>query len=443
MECPEEMILDIKFTGETKPSHVEIDNQRKKVTLDFAEGVVPSKVELRLILEEGVTMKKPSENPFTLDLTKSCPIVLAYDGKEYRYLVIANYSGNSDENVMKDGPVSDMALMYYGGDHRIGKSDWTSEQLRSNVVYKDRNGKEHWLFDSFLFLETSDGVGHYFESGFDDSNNPQPNEKGANKNDWTKILDKYFAVDGPIARLNKEVGNAIQRVSVPVYKRRIVIFLPVPFYRQTNWGTLSGRIMNFSVKADRIEASKWFVDEVIERFNKLNANYLALDGIYYVAEQLTNNRDYIPAVADYIKSKKLKFYWIPYWGADGMGEWKNMKFDTAFLQPNYAFPSIKPDFDSHFKSIMNYAFSKGMDLEMEFDEYALYNNKLGDYRANRVRDYLRAFKAYGVTAKNKIAYYQSDCMVHALKISAFEQDNELYHEICSMIVERQQRRGEK
>ena len=183
------MILDIKFPGQSKPSHMEIDNQRKKITLDFAEGVVPSNVELKLILEDGVTMKDPSENPFVLNLTKTCPIVLAYAGKDYRYLVIANHSGNSDENVMRDGPVSDMALMYYGGSHRIGMSDWTSEQLRSNVVYQDRNGKEHWLFDSFLFLETSDGGGHYFESGFDDPNNPRPNEKGANKSDWTKILD--------------------------------------------------------------------------------------------------------------------------------------------------------------------------------------------------------------------------------------------------------------
>ena len=156
-QCPEEMILDIKFPGQTKPSHVEIDNQRKKVTLDFAEGVVPSNVELKLILEDGVTMKDPSDNPFVLDLTKTCPIVLAYAGKDYRYLVIANYSGNSDEDLMKDGPVSDMVLMYYGGTHRIGLSDWTPEQLRSNVVYEDRNGKEHWLFDTFLFLETSDG----------------------------------------------------------------------------------------------------------------------------------------------------------------------------------------------------------------------------------------------------------------------------------------------
>lgn len=29
-DCPEEMILDIKFPGQSKPSHMEIDNQRKK-----------------------------------------------------------------------------------------------------------------------------------------------------------------------------------------------------------------------------------------------------------------------------------------------------------------------------------------------------------------------------------------------------------------------------
>lgn len=443
MDRPEEMVLDIKFPGDVKPSHVEIDNQRRKVILDFADGVVPSNVRLQFILEDGVSMKNPSENPFVLDLTRTCNVVLSYAGEDYRYLIIANYSGNSDDNIMKDGPVSDMVLLYYGGTHREGKTDWTPEQLRSNVVYEDRNGEEHWLFDTFLFLETSDGGGHYFESGFDDPNNPQPNVKGATKNDWIKILDKYFAADGPIVRLDREVGNAIQRVSVPVYKRKVVIFLPVPFYRQTNWGTLSGKAMDFTNTSDRIEASKWYVDEVIDRFNNLNLSYISLDGIYYVAEQLTNNRDYIPSVADYIKSKKLKFYWIPYWGADGMGEWKSMKFDAAFLQPNYAFPAQKPDYNSHFKSVMNFATSKGMDLEMEFDEYALYNNRLGDYRADRVRDYLNAFKAYGVTTKNKIAYYQSDCMVHSLKTSTHKQDNDLYHELCSMIVERQQRRGEK
>ncbi|WP_309569283.1 DUF4855 domain-containing protein [Bacteroides ovatus] len=31
-----------------------------------------------------------------------------------------------------------------------------------------------------------------------------------------------------------------------------------------------------------------------------------------------------------------------------MGEWESMKFDAAFLQPNYFFPAQKPDYTSYF-----------------------------------------------------------------------------------------------
>lgn len=439
---PTEMILDVKFPGDVKASKVAIDNERRKVVLDFKAGAKLEHVDMCFVLEDGVSLTIPTDNPSSYDLTKTCSIVLTYSEEDYRYLVISNIDGeDSNDDIMQDGPLSDIALMYYGGTHRIGKSDWTSEQLRSNVSYKDRKGNEHWLFDSFLFLETSDGGGHYFESGFDDPRKPDPNSKGANKEDWLKILDRYFAEDGPIARLDKEIGYAVQRISPPKYIRRLVVFIPAAFYNQKNWGTISGAKMDFSINEHRIIASKWYVDQVILRFNSLHLRYLALDGIYYVSEQLTNNRSYIPDVADYVKSKNLKFYWIPYWGADGMGDWKKMRFDTAFLQPNYAFPPQKPDYDSYFKSIMNYAFDNNMDLEMELDERALYNSH--DYRADRVRDYLKAFKAYGVTGNKKIAYYQSDCMVHSLKTSEYEQDNDLYHDLCSMIIERQNRRGEK
>lgn len=441
VQCPEDMILDIKFPGTIKPSHIVLDNERHKVVLDFDEGIVPDNVDFQFILEDGVTMKEPSGARCVLDLTRTNSFVVSFAGKDYRYLLIANYKDDVQDDVMRDGPVSDMALMYYGGPHRIGKSDWTSGQLRSNVVYEDRNGSEHWLFDSFLFLETSNGNGHYFDSGFVGSSNPD--DIGANKNDWQNILDRYFNADSPIVRLDREIGEAMQRVSVPVYRRKLIVFIPVAFYGQKNWGALDGKNMDFAQDRDRADASKWYVDEVIRRFSSLNLSYLALDGIYFVGEQLTDNRSYIPEVSDYVRSKNLNFYWIPYWGADGMGEWKSMKFDTAFLQPNYAFPAQKPDYTSHFRSVMDFASSKGMDLEMEFDEYALYDNRFGDYRADRVRDYLRAFREYNVIGRNKIAYYQSDCMIHALKTSEYTQDKNLYHEICSMIVERQQKRGEK
>ena len=189
VQCPEDMILDIKFPGTIKPSHIVLDNERHKVVLDFDEGIVPDNVDFQFILEDGVTMKEPSGARCVLDLTRTNSFVVSFAGKDYRYLLIANYKDDVQDDVMRDGPVSDMALMYYGGPHRIGKSDWTSGQLRSNVVYEDRNGSEHWLFDSFLFLETSNGNGHYFDSGFVGSSNPD--DIGANKNDWQNILDRY------------------------------------------------------------------------------------------------------------------------------------------------------------------------------------------------------------------------------------------------------------
>ena len=52
---------------------------------------------------------------------------------------------------MREGPVNDMALLYYGGSHR--PNQWENPALQSNVSYTDLDGVEHWLFDSFLFLE--------------------------------------------------------------------------------------------------------------------------------------------------------------------------------------------------------------------------------------------------------------------------------------------------
>ena len=83
-----------------------------------------------------------------------------------------------------------------------------------------------------------------------------------------------------------------------------------------------------------------------------------------------------------------------------------------------------------------------MALEMEFDERAFKKNSQ-DYRADRLRDYLRAFDSYGIIKSFPIAYYQSDCMVYSLKSSIYEEDRALYNELCTMISKRQKAIGDK
>ena len=55
-----------------------------------------------------------------------------------------------------DGGCHDMVLLYSGGNHRELK--WNAADCAPNVSYTDENGKEHWLFDSYLFLEIYSGL---------------------------------------------------------------------------------------------------------------------------------------------------------------------------------------------------------------------------------------------------------------------------------------------
>ena len=428
-----DFVTGVTVGGDLRPTSIRIDNEMNKISIDFPIGSTPTAIPVELELASGVTMKSPSSTSNTFDLTEIIPIYLEYKGEDYRYLIVGNYLPESiGGGVMQNGPVHDISLLYYGGSHRATR--WTEEELQANVTYTDPAGKENWLFDSFLFLETHTGEGRNFENGL--------GGLGARKTEWQGLVDKYFAADGPIARLNSILSKSATRLGAPKYKRRLIISMPAAYKDQKDWGEISGRAMDFSLTLDCVSACSWYVDYIIRKFNEANLNYLSLDGIYFVAEQLTDNRHYLPQVADYIKSKNLKFYWIPYWGTDGMGEWESMKFDAAFLQPNYFFPAQKPDYTSYFDRVISYAKSKNMALEMEFDERALKKNSQ-DYRADRLRDYLRAFDSYGIIKSFPIAYYQSDCMVYSLKSSIYEEDRALYNELCTMISKRQKARGEK
>lgn len=347
--------------------------------------------------------------------------------------------GRLEKSKMQEGPINDMALLYNGGLHR--KVSWNEAQLQANVSYVDQKGKEHWLIDTFLFLEIINGDGHFYDSGFDHGGK-NPDGTGANKADWTRVIDQYFAPNGPVCRLNEVIKTTAARIGNPKYKRRLVIFVPTPFFNQSNWGELNGKNLDFSNQQDRIAATKWYLAYVEAKIKSLRLDYLSFDGYYYVSEQLTNNREYLPTIASIVREKGHRFYWIPYWGCDGMGEWKSMGFDEAFLQPNYFFPTQKPDYKKRFDDVMNFAQDKGMSLEMEFDERALFGRGK-DYRGERLMEYIKAFSDYDVARKNHVAYYQGDCMFYDLKSSKHPEDQDLYHSICGMVLKRQQARGEK
>ena len=57
-----------------------------------------------------------------------------------------------EPGVSKDKVPSDMVLIYGGSGHRQPLK-WSGSYLKDYVIYTDRSGKKHWLFDGFLCLE--------------------------------------------------------------------------------------------------------------------------------------------------------------------------------------------------------------------------------------------------------------------------------------------------
>ena len=318
--------------------------------------------------------------------------------------------------------IADMVLIYHGGAHRNLK--WNIEQFTPYVVHENRQGKKEWLFDGFLFTEFLDGNGHHFAHG-DETTKP------ARRQEWEELMEYQFEKDKGFSALNQCIAQQIKEIGRPPFKHKLVVVVPVPINEQQDWGSLD-HMMDFSKPEDRIAACKWYIDRFLDRYQKEGYQLLDLEGFYWVSEKDDTFRDILVQVGDYIRSKNLKLFWIPYWTAIGFDNWKTDKFDIAYIQPNY-----------FFKNEINYerldaacAFGKGtnMGLEMEFDERALAATK--ECKRDRLISYIQSFEDNGVFREASIAYYQGGLTIYELSRSKNPLDIELMDRLAKIIIER-------
>lgn len=330
----------------------------------------------------------------------------------------------SSANYARKGWVSDLLLIYNGGAHR--SNVWDEEKFESCIYAKDKNGKYGWLFDSFLFLEIHDGT-NSFASGY----KPTP----ARKDHWMGLMNTNLTEGYGIKALNDCIEKAKRICKDPFRKRKLVMSLPEPIPNQKNWGSVKGKKLDFSKTEDRIEAVKWYIDYVEQRLKQEKLKNVELEGFYWLAEEATNSRTIVNKIADYIRSKGYRFYWIPYFNTDGRDEWKQLGFDQAFLQPNHFFNDNIPD--SRIDEACLIARMQGMSMEMEFDENAA--EKRGN-KGSRMKAYIDGFTRNNVWDTSDVAYYQGGEALYVLK-NGSDKDRKLYNELANIIIERQRKRN--
>lgn len=317
--------------------------------------------------------------------------------------------------------IADLVLIYQGGAHR--SMEWNKDQFTPYVVNQNKQGTKDWLFDGFLFLEFKDGKGRNYAPGYE--------KEAARRTEWEWLMDRQFEKNKAFSALDQCIDQQIKEIGKPSFRHRLIVGIPAPVKGQKDWGSLD-RLMDFSKNEDCIEACKWYIDRFLERYQKEGYKHLNLEGFYWVPENDGPYSDILPQVGDYIRSKNLRLFWIPYWRAVGFDNWKTDKFDFAYIQPNHFFnKSI-----SYERLDAVCAFAKGthMGLEMEFDESALADVK--DSKRDRLISYIKAFEDHNVFKDASVAYYQGGSAIYQLSRSKNPLDKELWDRLAKIIVER-------
>ena len=337
--------------------------------------------------------------------------------------LILNVACSSYEQRQEDKKsIRDMVLIYNGGKFRT--VTWDKEHFSAYVATDHTAEKSaEWLFDGFLFLEIS----YDSQRGF--AKNYRAN--GCRKVEWIDLIDQWLTPGLNIMALDESISEAREVIGGEYHPRRLVISLPEPLFAQTDWGEVDGKPLDFYNDKDRIAASKWYIDYIIKRIDEAELKNLELDGFYWLAEHVIDTHSIVNEVADYVHSKGMDFYWIPYNRGVGRERWAQWGFDHAYLQPNHFFHLDVPD--SRIQDTYDYAAAANMSVEMEFDERVLESR--GD-RRDRLTAYIDTYERNGVFERLDVAYYQGVDAFYLLK-NGTEKERVLYDRLADIITRRQ------
>ena len=164
---------------------------------------------------------------------------------------------------------------------------------------------------------------------------------------WKHYIENTFTENANVDALNKSTAIVGEKLGIPNHKTKVyfsVLHTKVGYGEfPEKFGDIDGdgvdEVMdNF---ADRQKAIKWCIDTTIEKFKAGNYENLTHDAFYWFEEEIAySNADETALLSwtvEYLHSLGYKLFWIPYYQASGFMEWKDLGFDVACMQPNFAF----------------------------------------------------------------------------------------------------------
>lgn len=282
---------------------------------------------------------------------------------EVRYVMLPPAPQSvSWEDEKANDRIKNMVLAYSGGYGDLGT--WKKEDFLPLVGYISPDGIiRDQMFDAVHFI-------------------PYPNLETTAEG-WTNYLNDLFRPGRQLDALNEAMMEYNKRrgtLYIAPVKEKVILTLPYPNPKQTDFGKVREDQDSLSFSASdvgeerafgyRKQALEWYFNQLKMRWDKAEFKYLQLDGIYWYNELIDDavprERELIIETANMVHQQGLRYYWIPYYGAPGLSEWKQLGFDYAFVQPNYYGNNPIPI--DRIEATLEVANKYGMGIEIEGDD---------------------------------------------------------------------------
>jgi len=242
--------------------------------------------------------------------------------------------------------------------------NWRPQNFLPYVAYVDRAGKPcDWFYDAFLFLMYGGAPsGQAYIDG------------ATNRRDWEFYLDEEFAAGREFAALDQTVADAARQLGGTAPVVPVIAMIPYPSGKQKAFGDVDGDGMteDFSADANRAKAVAWFLRSFLERWDKAGFRHLKLWGFYWMNEGIAPpDEAIVRTTARDIHALGYKFHWIPWFKAPGVEKWRELGFDLAIMQPNYAFippaGQLRVPDENRLTTAANICRRLGLGVEMELN----------------------------------------------------------------------------
>ncbi|MBT4815185.1 MAG: DUF4855 domain-containing protein [Lentisphaerae bacterium] len=203
-----------------------------------------------------------------------------------------------------------------------------ASDLAPYVAKRVDDAPRSWLFDSFLFCMLRTPSGRSTTTG------------QTRREDWLYHLDRWFTPGRDLAALNAAIADAVPILGVPREKRRVMLSIPHPDRRVTDFGDVDGdgRTEDLSTDVGLRTVLTWYIAEAQRRFAAARPAHLELWGFYWMHESIPpGDEELTRTAASVVHTAGAKLLWIPWFKAAGWDRWQVCGIDVAIMQPNYAF----------------------------------------------------------------------------------------------------------